>query len=335
MKLTAFDQVMIYDGSGPAGAAREAVELAVAAERLGYHRFWVAEHHGVSGGCGSPEVLVAAAASATGRIRVGTASVLLPYYAPLKVATTFNLLERLFPGRIDLGVGRGPGAVPAVSRRLAREGEAPYEEKLAELLRILTSEGPEHSLPESGRPDFWLTGSGTGGALAAARHGLPFCFAQFVHGELRPEVVERYREEFRPGPFGSEPRVGVCVRTAVAEDPRDARALRSLVDWIADAGRGAALPAGVLPSWRELREYRPAVASPDGFAVLAGVPEEVGGKVSELVDAYRPDELVVTTACPELALRVRVFELVGQMMKRQLASEGGLVSLDPVGTAGI
>ncbi|MBD0689588.1 MsnO8 family LLM class oxidoreductase [Streptomyces sp. CBMA123] len=335
MKLTAFDQVLIYDGSGPGGAARECVELAVAAERLGYHRFWVAEHHGISGGCGSPEVLVAAAASATDRIRVGTASVLLPYYAPLKVATTFNLLERLFPGRIDLGVGRGPGAVAAVSRQLVREGEAPYEEKLAELLRILTADRSESSLPAAGRPDFWLTGSGTGGALAAARYGLPFCFAQFVHGTLRPEVVESYRENFRPGPFGQEPKVGVCVRVAVADDPQDARVLRSLVDWIADPGRGSALPVGTLPSWRELVKYQSTLTPVESFTVLAGVPDSVSGKVSELVGAYRPDELVVTTASPELALRVRVFEIVTGMMERQLASDEDPVDIGGVGSVGI
>ncbi|MFI1972369.1 MsnO8 family LLM class oxidoreductase [Streptomyces cinnamoneus] len=310
MRLTAFDQVLVYGATGPAGAARESVRLAVAAERLGYDRFWVAEHHGATSGCGSPEVLVAAAAAATGTIRVGTASVLLPHYAPLKVATTFNLLERLFPGRIDLGVGRGPGGVETVTRLLARAGEAPYHEKIEHLLAHVTA-GTD-LLPESSPPQLWLTGAGPGGAQLAARHGLPFCLAQFAHGAPRPDIVALYRENFRPGPFGAAPRVSVAVRVACADDPGDVRRLRSVLAL-------AAAPTGrrTLPSWEELHALRPAAPSPetgtDGTALLSGVPAEVAERLAALVAAYAPEELAVTTVCPDFDLRVRTFELVRAM----------------------
>ncbi|MFI9722489.1 MsnO8 family LLM class oxidoreductase [Streptomyces sp. NPDC052396] len=311
MKLTAFDQVLVYGATGPAGAARESVRLAVAAERLGYDRFWVAEHHGATSGCGSPEVLVSAAAAATGTIRVGTASVLLPHYAPLKVATTFNLLERLYPGRIDLGIGRGPGAAEAVTRLLAREGEAPYEEKIEQLLAHVTA-GTD-LLPDSAPPQLWLTGAGPGGAYLAARHGLPFCLAQFAHGTPRPEIVELYREHFRPGPLGAAPRVAIAVRVACADDPRDVHLMRSGLAWAATAsGRRT------LPSWDELHTLAPSMSSPDAapgdMSLLAGVPAEVAERLTALTTAYAPDELAVTAFCPDLGRRIRLFELVRAMV---------------------
>ncbi|MFI9306749.1 MsnO8 family LLM class oxidoreductase [Streptomyces triculaminicus] len=311
MKLTAFDQVLVYGATGPAGAARESVRLAVAAERLGYDRFWVAEHHGATSGCGSPEILVAAAAAETATIRVGTASVLLPHYAPLKVATTFNLLERLFPGRIDLGIGRGPGAGEAVVRRLARPDEAPYPEKAERLLAHLTA-GTD-LLPDSTPPQLWLTGAGPGGALLAARHGLPFCLAQFAHGAPRPDIVGLYRDNFRPGPLGESPRVSIAARVACADDPRDVRLLRSLL-----ALAAAPTNRRTLPSWDELHALEPTTPSPgagtDGMSVLAGVPTEVAEKLAALIAAYSPDELALTTVCPDFDLRVRTFELVRAML---------------------
>ncbi|GAA2243364.1 MULTISPECIES: MsnO8 family LLM class oxidoreductase [Kitasatospora] len=309
MKLTAFDQVPVFGATGPAGAARESVRLAVAAERLGYDRFWIAEHHGATSGCGSPEVLVTAAAAATSTIRVGAASVLLPHYAPLKVATTFNLLERLFPGRIDLGIGRGPGAGEAITRLLAREGGAPYQEKLKHLVAHVT-DGTD-LLPESTPPQLWLTGAGGGGAQLAAHYGLPFCLAQFAHGTLRPEIVELYRESFRPGPLGVSPRVSIAVRVACADDPRDVRLLRSVLAW-------AAAPSDrrTLPSWEELRALGPTAPSPspDSMSLLAGVPAEVADQLGVLIAAYAPDELAINTVCPDFDLRVRTFELVRTMV---------------------
>ncbi len=312
MKLTAFDQVLVYGATGPAGAARESVRLAVAAEHLGYGRFWVAEHHGATSGCGSPEVLVAAAAAETATIRVGTASVLLPHYAPLKVATTFNLLERLFPGRVDLGIGRGPGAGRTVVQHLARPGEAPYPEKIEALLSHLTA-GTD-LLPESTPPQLWLTGAGPGGAQLAARYGLPFCLAQFAHGTPRPDIVELYRDNFRPGPLGAVPRVSIAARVACADDARDVRLLRSLLTLAA-----APTSRRTLPSWDELHALDSTAPPPgrpdaDGMSVLAGVPTEVADKLAALIAAYSPDELAVTTVCPDFDLRVRTLELVRAMV---------------------
>ncbi|MEX2984218.1 MsnO8 family LLM class oxidoreductase [Streptomyces sp. C36] len=313
MKLTAFDQVLVYGATGPAGAARESVRLAVSAERLGYDRFWVAEHHGATSGCGSPEILVAAAAAETATIRVGTASVLLPHYAPLKVATTFNLLERLFPGRIDLGIGRGPGAGEPVVRQLARPDEAPYPEKVERLVTHLTV-GTD-LLPDSTPPQLWLTGAGPGGALLAARHGLPFSLAQFAHGAARPDIVDLYRDNFRPGPLGAVPRVSIAARVACAEDPRDVRLLRSLL-----ALAAAPTNRRTLPSWDELHAMGSTAPSPiagtdtDGMSVLAGVPTEVAEKLAALIAAYSPDELAFTTVCPDFDLRVRTFELLRAML---------------------
>jgi luciferase family oxidoreductase group 1 len=314
MDVAVLDQVPVFAGSGPVAAAQESVRLAREAERLGYRRFWIAEHHEASCGCGSPEVLVTAAAAATSSIRVGAGAVLLPYYQPLKVATTFNLLARLFPDRIDLGIGRGPGASQDTARLLAPEPGAAYEDRLAALLGFLSGPAAASYLPAVTPAQVWVVGSGPGGALAAARSGRPFCLAQFVHDGPRPELLDLYLDNFDGSRENTTARTGVCIRVACADDPDDARVLADILDMPAAAPRrGAASVLAQLPSWDELRRLAPRRPRPPSMAMLAGVPAEVSEKLSELLAIYRPDELVVTTACPRFDLRVRTFELISAM----------------------
>jgi luciferase family oxidoreductase group 1 len=310
--LTVLDQTPVFAGAGPAVAAREAVALAAGAEGLGYARFWIAEHHAVSSACGSPEVLVAAAAAATHRLRVGSGAVLLPYYAPLKVATTFNLLCRLYPGRIDLGVGRGPGAGPATAARLGSAGPDSFEPKLTELVDLVGAPGHDQWLPAAEAPQLWVTGGGPGGMVAAAGRGLPFAFAQFVHDEPHPDWADRYRQGFRPG-VRAAPRFCLAVRVACADSPADVHRLGALVGWLGSPDhRRYVAEHRTMPSWTQLRDLPP-LAGPRTAATLVGTPEQVAEQLSELVAAYRPDELAVTTACPPFDLRVRTYELLERM----------------------
>lgn len=206
-KLSILDRSRTREGHPPPQALRDTVELARAAERLGYHRFWVSEHHSVPGVAGSaPTVLAAAVAGATQRIRVGTGGVMLPNHQPLVVAEQFGVLESLFPGRIDMGLGRSVGFTGGIRRALGRDtGDADrFEEQLAELLGWLDGSQrahPEvHAHPAQGlRIPAYVLATGEGAGIAA-RAGLPV-----VVGDLRArgraaEIIGRYREEFRPRP---------------------------------------------------------------------------------------------------------------------------------------
>jgi luciferase family oxidoreductase group 1 len=307
MLLTVLDQTPIFSDTGPGVAVRETVDLAWEAERLGYRRYWIAEHHGPTSGCGSPEVLVAAVGAATSNLRVGAGAVLLPYYTPLKVATTFNLLSRLFPGRVDLGVGRGPGAVPATAYLLGGNGPSSFEPKLGELIPMISDDAAApRLLPEADRPQLWVTGGG-GDMYTAARLGLPFSFAQFVHDRPKPEVADQYRSRFTSA--DAVPRFSLSVRVAIADSREDASALGALAGWLQNPPSSL---QGAMPTWSELRELA-ASAGPPTASTLIGTPSEVEEQLGELIAAYRPDELAVTTACPRFDLRVRTFELVQEI----------------------
>lgn len=206
-KLSILDRSRTREGHPPPQALRDTVELARAAERLGYHRFWVSEHHSVPGVAGSaPLVLAAAVAGATRRIRVGTGGVMLPNHQPLVVAEQFGVLESLFPGRIDMGLGRSVGFTGGIRRALGRDtGDADrFEEQLAELLGWLdgTQQAhPEvHAHPAEGlRIPAYVLATGEGAGIAA-RAGLPLVVGDLRARDRVTEIIGRYREEFRPRP---------------------------------------------------------------------------------------------------------------------------------------
>ncbi|MCX5380897.1 LLM class flavin-dependent oxidoreductase [Streptomyces sp. NBC_00091] len=306
-KVSILDRSRTREGYTAPQALRDTVELARAAEELGYHRFWVSEHHSVPGVAGSaPTVLAAAVAAATRRIRVGTGGVMLPNHQPLVVAEQFGVLEALFPGRIDMGLGRSVGFTGGIRRALGRDtGDADrFEEQLAELLGWIDGSQrahPEvHARPAEGLriPPFVLaTGEGAG---IAARAGLPM-----VVGDLRArgkvaEAVRRYREEFRPSPWGGEPYVVVSGTVAVASSGEAARRILLPEAWALAHSR----TRGSFPPLRPAEEvealemtakerelYEGALAGH-----IAGTEEEVAGRLAEVTEATGADELLVTTS---------------------------------------
>src|SRR6185312_15594125 len=182
LRISVLDQSPIPEGFAAGDALRNSIDLAQLADRLGYTRYWVAEHHGTRGlACNSPEALIGPIASATTRIRVGSGGVMLPHYSPFKVAETFSMLAGLYPGRIDLGIGRAAGTSPKVAFTLQRDRRqaAPddFREQLDELLAYCANKTPYHFQS----PDIWLLGSSHDSAIWAADLGLPYVFADFIN----------------------------------------------------------------------------------------------------------------------------------------------------------
>lgn len=314
-------------GSTGADALRETLALAHAAEGLGYSRYWLAEHHNAPGLAGTaPEVLAARVASVTSTIRVGAGGVLLSHYSPLKVAEVFRVLEALFPGRIDLGLGRTPGAdeVTTAALRPGPEsyGDEYFPRRVADLLSFLgggLEPGHPHASararPEGpGAPEVWMLGSSPYSATLAASLGLPFCFAQFITPSYGPQVMARYRRAFTPASAGGRPRGAVAVSVVCADSDAEAERLAtSQAVWrlraegergpVPSPGEAAESLAGMDP----LRRAR--LAQDRGRAVVGG-PEHVRDEVRALAEAFAVEEVLVVTVCHDPAARRRSYELL-------------------------
>ncbi|MFI1164584.1 LLM class flavin-dependent oxidoreductase [Streptomyces sp. NPDC020801] len=235
-RFSVLDRSRTREGHPEAEALRDTVRLAQEAERLGYHRFWVSEHHGVPGVAGSaPTVLAAAVAAATSTIRVGTGGVMLPNHRPLLVAEQFGVLESLFPGRIDMGIGRSVGFTDGVRRALGRgKGDAEdFAAQLAELLGWFEGTSPTgvHARPAEGLrvPPFVLAMGE--GATIAAHAGLPMVIGDLRDREKMLRGIDTYRTHFRPSPWAPEPYVVISGTIAVTATPEEARRLLAPESW--------------------------------------------------------------------------------------------------------
>ncbi|HEY1617266.1 MAG TPA: MsnO8 family LLM class oxidoreductase [Streptosporangiaceae bacterium] len=292
MKVSLLDQGVSFPGIGPYRSVRETLRLARYAEELGYERFWVAEHHGPYNTCGTPEVLLGAIAQHTKRIRLGSGTSLLPYYNPLRLATAFRLLEYLAPQRVDLAVGRGYGARLEVAERLGYVKDDYHKQVEAlrhELEYLRSGEYPSYDVAQ-----VWLTGSSAESAAVAAGLGVPYCFAQFVMPEAQPEVTQAYRAGLPPTTSGC---FGLGVHVICCESASSLQDLRQMVRYtMRDSVPSAGQRGG---------EF--------GWHILVGMPAEVNDWLRELVGLYQPDELFVTTACPDFKLKLRSVELVRAM----------------------
>jgi luciferase family oxidoreductase group 1 len=325
------DQSPVPEGSTGADALRNTVDLARAADRLGFHRYWVAEHHGAAMLAGpSPEVLIGPIAAATERLRVGSGGVMLPHYSPFKVAESFSVLAGLFGPRIDLGLGRAAGTDPITTRALQRDRSRPplddFPEQLAELLAYLEDDiPPSHpfarlgalpGLPE--RPEPWLLGSSAQSGIWAAELGLPYAFADFInpHGAT---IAARYREEFAAGdePRGARrlaaPYVAVAAWALCADTDEEAERLASsarMAMALLRRGRLIAVPP-VETALRFLAAEGPQRAE---RRMVLGSPETVRAGLEEVAAAYGADEVIVVTICHDHAARVRSYELIAEAL---------------------
>src|SRR5690348_8103498 len=228
MQLNILDQCPIPEGSSAGDALRNTLDLAQRAEKLGYGRYWLAEHHGTPGlACNSPEVMIGPVAQATSRIRVGSGGVMLPHYSPLKVAENFSMLSSLFPRRIDLGIGRAPGTSAQIAFALQRDRRQPapddFREQMDELLGYF-SKGLRELRFQS--PEVSLLGSSPQSAVWAAELGLPYVFADFINPN-GAALAAYYREHFRPSATLATPRTSVAVWALCAETDEEALRISS------------------------------------------------------------------------------------------------------------
>lgn len=336
LKLSILDQSPVHDsdsrlrGNDGAGALRHTIELARKAEEWGYHRFWVAEHHGSGRVMGSsPEVLVSHLLAHTSRIRVGSGGVMLQHYSPYKVAENFNVLASLAPGRVDLGIGRGPGGLPRSTAALRRgDGEPAMNlaEKLSELRSFLHDQlEPEHPLyglqasplpPQP--PDLFLLGTTRSSGDMAAELAMPYVFALFLNNDEdeMAEAVRRYQSGFCHG-SGLQPRTMLALPIIVADTDDEAAehaAKIQVVRITLDSGR--TLTVGSVEAGEEFGKQ-----SGEGYqitvrqaGVVHGNPESVKQQLMEARQKYGADEIIAVTAIDSFKKRLRSFELLGGLI---------------------
>ena len=311
-------------------ALANTLDLAALTDRLGYHRYWVAEHHGGPMLAGpSPEALIGPIAAATSRIRVGSGGVMLPHYSPLKVAETFCVLAGLFPDRIDLGIGRAAGTDPITTFALQRDRRqaAPddFPQQLAELLGFLDDNlPPDHpfarlsktlpGLPQ--RPQPWLLGSSPQSALWAAELGLPYAFADFINPR-GAEIAALYRERFAEHEHaGRSPQTAVAVWVICAETDEEARRLAAsgrMTFTLLRRGELIAVP----PPEEALKflaedERRGSDPRSQRRSVL-GSPATVRAQMEEVVESYGAQEAIVVCITYEHDARRRSYELLAEV----------------------
>ena len=331
--LSVLDQTPIPQGTTPAQALANSIDLARHCEALGYQRFWLAEHHASTALAGSaPEILIGAVAGATSRIRVGSGGVMLPHYSPLKVAEQFSLLAGLYPGRIDLGLGRAPGSDQrtAVALQQDRRQYAPnqFPQQLAELIGYL-----ENSLPDDhpfhayaatlpGRPHVpepWVLGSSPDSVAFAADLGLPYCLADFIAPRMG-ELAHQYRDRFTPrqnqGHRDDKPHLMVAVWTVCADTDEAALRLaapaRMMFAHLLMGKSISVPPPEVALAWLA---DRPEVAKAfAGCRVVAGSPETVRAGLEQVIAEYAPDELMLVNILHGHEDRKRSYSLTMQAM---------------------
>ncbi|WP_371664116.1 LLM class flavin-dependent oxidoreductase [Streptomyces sp. NBC_00280] len=304
-RFSVLDRSRTREGHPDAEALRDTVALAREVERLGFHRFWVSEHHGVPGVAGSaPTVLAAAVAAATRTIRVGTGGVMLPNHQPLVVAEQFGVLESLFPGRIDMGLGRSVGFTDGVRRALGRDKDVAddFSGQLDELLGWFDGTSPTgvHARPAEGLtvPPFVLA-MGEGAAIAA-RAGLPMVIGDLRSRERMLRGIDTYRAGFRPSAWANEPYVVISGTVAVAATPEEARRLLVPEAWSMAYSRTHGTFPPLPPAERV--ESRTMTAKERGFyesglaGQLAGTADEVAHELETVVKETGAQEVLVTTS---------------------------------------
>ncbi len=323
------DLAPVPAGSNPTDALKATVALSQHVEKLGYDRFWLAEHHNHSGIASSaPAVLIAAVASATERMRVGSGGVMLPNHQPLVIAEQFGTLEGLFPGRIDLGIGRAPGTDPVTARALRRSVDGlsadDFPEQLRDLRYFFAGSFPSGhpyasitAVPTAGAgPEVWLLGSSGYSAQVAGILGLPFAFAHHFSAQNTIPALALYRESFRPSDVLPEPHAMIAVRVLIAESDERARWLaRSSELWFIQLLQGR---PGTVPTPEEADAYpwsaQELVAVESrrpGEAV--GSPSTVKDELTALLKATGADELMATTLVHDPDARTESFTRLSEL----------------------
>ena len=334
MRLSILDQSPIISGHTAAQAVAETIQLAREADRLGYHRYWLAEHHSLmalADPC--PEILVARIAAETSRIRVGTGGVLLPHYSPLKVAEQFRMLEALYPQRIDLGVGRAPGGDRATAMAMG-QGQYSNAEDFPEQVKFLVA-WLDDAMPASHpfgtvkaqplgptAPPVWLLGSSDYSGALAAQLGLNFAFAHFISADGGDSVMRDYKRKFQPSAREPKPQALLTVFAICADTDAEAERRAASIDLRRlnmDYGLNQAVPAQAEAESRQYNEAERARIAHNRRRLVFGAPDTVKARLLELQAQFEADELMVITITGAYETRLESYRLLAQAFELEPA----------------
>lgn len=323
MKLSVLDQSPILAGTDPKEALSQTTQLAKWTDKLGFHRFWVSEHHSTGSLAGSaPEILAAHLAAHTNQIRIGTGGVLLPHYSSYKIAEAFRVLETLHPNRIDLGVGRAPGGMPNVNLAL-NGGQLPsvenYPAQVEELMAYLHGQDPHgmdiHATPIGDTaPPIWMLGSSGTSARLAADLGVSYSFAHFINGRGGIRAMDRYQDYFTTSMQQNAPKGNVSVFVVCAETDEHAEYLASSLDMallqIEQGNRRSHFPTpeeALNHSYTVFEEER---IQDNRNRMIVGSVEKVKEEIEQLAEIYHVDEVIINTIVTPFEDRMRSYELI-------------------------
>lgn len=328
LRLSVLDQSPVAAGSTPAQALQNSIDLARHVDALGYTRFWMSEHHAMDTlACTAPEVMLARIGAETNRIRIGSGGIMLPHYTPLKVAECFRILHALYPGRVDLGIGRAPGGGPVEALALKRERKTPmpddFPDQVSELLAFLGHQFPaDHpfggirvSPDMPGSPDVWMLGSSMWSAAAAVEFGLPYSFAHFFSPVHTRSAIETYQRSFTPSQYRSEPEATVAVGVICAETQEEADFLASSVRLLQRRIRqGDRRPvASPEDATRELRLLGDIPLEEGEWPrYFVGTPARVRADLEQMATALGIHELIVNTIVWDHTARLRSYALLAR-----------------------
>ncbi|MGD6857220.1 LLM class flavin-dependent oxidoreductase [Bacillus infantis] len=321
MKLGILDQSPVPEGRTAHEALLASLELAQEAERLGYSRYWIAEHHNMTGlACSAPEVMLPYIGAQTSQIKIGSGAVLLPYYKPYKVAETYNMLATLFPGRIDLGIGRAPGGSAETSMALSDnflKGVAEMPDKISELLNFLHQSHPENEMfskvapapvPHSA-PQPWILGTSRKSAMQAAEKGVAYCFGHFMSDQEPEEIVSLYKDSFIPSKNESYPYCIAAVNAICAETEELAEelALKSHA-WrnMLSGEEGLQKSQSSLNKGEILQDMKK--------KMIIGNPVQAAEQLKSLASRIGADEIMIITLTTDYEDRLLSYRLIAEQM---------------------
>ncbi|MBC7485659.1 MAG: LLM class flavin-dependent oxidoreductase [Cytophagaceae bacterium] len=330
IKLSVLDQSPIRRGGTAVQALKESVQLAKLADRLGYTRYWVSEHHNTTSLAGStPEVLIAHLAGETEHLRVGSGGVMLPNHSALKVAENFRMLEALFPGRIDLGIGRAPGTDRITASILNPSNRFKEDDLLQQLIDLqdylydTNSPGASHqnvrAIPVTDTaPDLWmLTSSGESGVIAA-HFGMGVSFAHFINPVGGPQMIRAYKTRFTPSEQLKKPQASVGIFVFCSEDEVKVKQTQAVMDWqLVNIGKGI---SNGFPSYEDIcstiySESELQMIQYNRQRMVVGIPEVVKEKLTTLAIEYDVDEIVIATITYDFADRLKSYELLAELFE--------------------
>ncbi len=326
IKLSVLDQSPIRKGGNAVQALKESSQLVQLTDRLGYTRYWVSEHHNTNSLAGTaPEVLLAHLAGETKRMRVGSGGIMLPNHSALKVAENFRTLEALFPGKIDLGIGRAPGGDRISSQLLNPSNtfsEQDFIQQLVDLKHFLTDTGERSNVKAAPiietEPALWLLTSSGQSGLIAAHFGMGLSYAQFINPIGGPEAVQTYKKLFKPSDQFEHPQASVGIFVMCADSVEKANELQAVMDYqLLNMERG--IRQG-FPPYDEIKHVQ---YSADEIArikfnrgrMVSGTPEQVKDKLTDLADIYDVDEIIIATITHDFQDRLRSYQLISEVFE--------------------